>query len=173
MTSQTGAGVCITVYEAECHATARWNDPGYTTVPASPVRWHIDMLIDSGHTAGSIAAIAGVSQRAVKRIQTRRVRMTARTTADRILAVHKDETPSEARHSVPASMIRPLVDQMRRRGMTYAEINRESGCSHSRRSANVSKRVQYETWYRITALYTELARDGMVNASLLYVGGTS
>jgi hypothetical protein len=51
--------------------------------------------------------------------------------------------------------------------MTYADINRESGCSHSRRSVNVSKFVQHETWRRIVTLFELLARAGIVDGSLL------
>jgi hypothetical protein len=141
---------------------------GYVTVPADHVRWHIRMLLESGHTTGSIAACASVRHDTVNNIIAGRVRMTRRETADAVLGVAAGDPPTGAgNHDVSVLLVKPLVEEMRRVGWTYRRINADAGISNSWKSTNLGSTVRWETWRRVTTLYEILARRGLVDASLL------
>jgi hypothetical protein len=149
-----------------CREAREADRDDYSTVPVGPVVYHMKMLLDHGHTPGSIATTAGVQTRTINYILAQRVRMTQRETAEKILSISTDEPP-RAPHYVPTGRLKPFVDELRRAGYTYAALNKATGLSHTRRSANMTSWVRWETWERITTLYRLLAREGLVDASLL------
>jgi hypothetical protein len=171
LTATVRGTVRFEVYDCQCQAcTDLSRDYGrddFATIPAGPVRWHISKLLDAGHTTSSIAVAAGVTQRTINHIRAQRIRMTKRSTADRILSVRVDEPPSEKPHTVPSTRVQPLIEELRSRGWSYARINHASGCSNTWKSVNASRHVHHLTWRRITTMYELLARQGLVDSSLL------
>lgn len=175
--SQTLEGpVTFKVYQAQCslcheakgvdHYDA-YTGMRWTTVPIGPVYWHIQLLIQNGHTTGSIAAVSGVPHRTVRHIVSQKARMTHRETAERILGVTTDEPPLDVHYTVPRARLAPFVEEMVRKGWSHAAINRATGLSNIWRSVHYATYVHHETWLRIITLYRVLAREGRVDPSLL------
>jgi IS30 family transposase len=142
-----------------------------TSISAAEVRRHIRRLHDAGLTNHAIAKAAGCSPSTISNVMCGRSKRMWRDTGGAILGVTIDAAvASDDRLSkVPAWRTQRLIAEMKRAGMTNAELSDILRRTHKRGLTNIigPERVAAVTQDRFVAIYRYLAEQGRVPRGVL------
>lgn len=121
-----------------------------TTVPAGPVREHVQTLLDGGRSKASICRSAGVTLPTLRRILGGEDRV-LRSTATFLLNV----TPNEVVPGcmVDADLVRSMLERLAASDLPKAWVMRKAQLNPRLRIPPDATRVRWLTYYRIKLVY--------------------
>ncbi len=134
------------------------------SVRTQEARIHIGYLLSQGMTKNAIAAAADLSPSTINRILTGQWKRLGVEANSRLLGVAATDTPKGC--LVHRSRVAPVISAIRDAGLTKRAIGNVMG-HQARTQIGDYEYVSWKNWDRTQTLLGLLARQGLVDASLL------